>query len=65
MHSPHNILSADWAFIHPLATFGAGDHVTTLQQNAVDHSIHADSAKVVIMNRQWTVLTICKRKTEV
>ena len=62
MHSPHNVLPADGAFIHPLATLGAGDHVAALKQNAVDHGVHADPAEVVVVNRQWTALTILKDK---
>lgn len=64
MHGSHDVLPADWAFVHPLAALGAGDHVTALQENAVDHSVHADPAEVVVVNSQRTVLTICRRKTQ-
>lgn len=50
MHSPHNILPTDGALVHPFATFGAGDHVATLQKNAVNDSVHANSAEVVIID---------------
>lgn len=62
MHGPHDVLPADRAFVHPLATFGASDHVSTLQENAVDHSVHADPTEVVVMNRQRTVFTVCERR---
>lgn len=62
VHGPHDVLSADRTLVHPLATFGAGDHVATLQEDAVDHGVHADPAEVVILNRQRTVLDVCKTK---
>lgn len=64
VHGPHDVLPADRALVHPLATFGAGDHVTTLQEDTVDHGVHADPAEVVILNRQWTVLAVCKNKRQ-
>lgn len=63
VHGPHDVLPADRALVHPLATLGAGHHVTALQENAVDHSVHADPAQVVVMDRQRTFLTICERKS--
>lgn len=63
VHGPHDVLPANRALVHPLAALGAGDHVTALQENAVDHSIHADPAEVVVMDRQRTLLTICKTMT--
>lgn len=62
MHSSHDVLPADRAFIHPLAALGASDHVSTLQEDAVDRSVHADPAEVVVVNRQWTVLPICEKR---
>lgn len=62
MYSPHDVLPADRAFVHPFAALGASDHVSTLQENAVDHGVHADPAEVVVVNRQWTVLPICERR---
>lgn len=50
MHSPHNVLPTDRTLIHPLATLGARDHVTALQENTVDNSVHADPAEVVIVD---------------
>lgn len=50
MHSPHNILPTDGALVHPFATLGTGDHVATLQENAVNYSVHADSAEVIIVD---------------
>lgn len=48
MHGPHHILPADGTLAHPLSTFGAGDHVTTFQQHAVDDGVHADATKVLV-----------------
>lgn len=48
MHGPHHVLPADGALAHPLPAFGAGDHVATLQQDAVDDGVHADAAQVVV-----------------
>lgn len=62
MHSPHNILPADRALVHPLAALGAGNHVAALQENAVNRGIHADPAKVVIVDRQRTLLTVYQRQ---
>lgn len=62
MHGPDDVLPADRALAHPLATLGAGHHVAALQQNAVDHSVHADPAKVFVEEHLWNSLTICKKK---
>lgn len=48
MHSPDNVLSAYRAFVHALPAFSAGDHVTALQQDTVNYSVHADATQVVI-----------------
>lgn len=48
VHSTHHILSADGTLAHALAALGAGDHVPTLKQDAVDDGIHADPAQAVI-----------------
>lgn len=58
MHSPYNVLPADGALAHPLAALGAGHHVAALQQDAVDHCIHADPAQVVIVVVQLYLLTL-------
>lgn len=44
MDSAYHILSADGTLAHALAALGAGDHVPALKQDAVDDSIHADTA---------------------
>ena len=43
-----DVLAADGALAHPLPTLGAGDHVTTFQQDAVDGRVHADLAQVLL-----------------
>lgn len=48
VHGPDHILPADGALAHPLPAFGTGDHVTALQQHAVDDGVHADSTQVLI-----------------
>lgn len=53
--SSDNVLTADWTLVHPLATFGAGNHVTTLQQDAVDGGVHADLTKVLLHTCGGTV----------
>lgn len=58
MHSPHNVLSADGALAHSLAALCACDHVATLQQDTVDHCIHADPAQVVVIIVQLHLLTL-------
>lgn len=60
MHGPHDVLAADGALAHPLATLGAGDHVAALQQHAVDHGVHADPAQVVIVLVQLHLLPLWK-----
>lgn len=59
VHGSHNVLPADGTLAHPLAALGAGDHVTTLQEDAVDHGVHADPAQVVIHVGQLGLLPIC------
>lgn len=58
MHSPDDVLSADGALAHPLATLGARHHVATLQQDTVDDGVHADPTQVVIVIRQLHLLTL-------
>lgn len=58
MHGPYNVLSADGALAHPLAALGASDHVAALQQDAVDHCIHADPTQVVVIVIQLHLLTL-------
>lgn len=52
MDSSHHVLPADGTLVHFLATAGAGDHVTTLEQDTVDHSVHADTAHVFIQGTE-------------
>lgn len=61
MHGPHHVLPADGTLAHPLPTFGAGDHVTTLQQHAVDDGVHADAAEVFVRH-QLRFDAICGRR---
>lgn len=61
MHSPHHVLPADGALAHPLATFGASDHVAALQQHTVDDGVHADPTQVLI-GRQLSPDTVCGDK---
>lgn len=58
MHGPDYILPADGALAHPLPTFGAGYHVTALQQHAVYNGVHADATQVFV-SRQLSLDTIC------
>lgn len=51
VHGPYHVLPADGALAHPLPTFGAGDHVTALQQHAVDDGVHADAAQVLVQRQ--------------
>lgn len=48
MYSSDHVLPADGTLVHFLATPGAGDHVTTLKQDTVDHSVHADTTHIFI-----------------
>lgn len=59
VHSPDNVLAADGALAHPLATLGASDHVAAFQQDTVDDSVHADPTQVVVVVRQLHLLTLC------
>lgn len=61
VHSPHHVLPADGALAHPLATFGASDHVAALQQHTVDDGVHADPAQVLI-GRQLSPDPVCGDK---
>lgn len=60
MHSPHDVLPANGTLIHPFATLGARHHVTALEQDTVDHCVHADPAEVVVVDGQRTLLAICR-----
>lgn len=63
VHGPYYILPADGALAHPLPAFGTGDHVTTLQQHAVDDGVHADSTQVLI-GCQLGLDTVCWREEQ-
>lgn len=54
MNGSDNILATDRALIHPFATFSAGDHVSTLQQNTVNGTVHADLTKILLQIRNNT-----------
>lgn len=54
MYSSHHVLPADRTLVHFLATLGAGDHVTTLKQDTVNHGIHADTTHVFIHGTKWS-----------
>lgn len=45
---PDDVLTTHRTFAHPLAALGAGDHVTALQQDAVDGGVHADLTQVLL-----------------
>lgn len=47
-----DVLAADGTLAHPLAALGAGDHVTTLQQDAVDGRVHTDLTEVLLQTRR-------------
>jgi len=47
-HGAHHVPPADGALTHTLATLSARDHVTAFQQHAVDDSVHADPAQVLL-----------------
>lgn len=46
--SSDDVLAADRALAHPFPTLGAGDHVTALQQDAVDGRVHTDLTQVLL-----------------
>lgn len=52
MDGSDDVLAADGTLAHPLTTLGAGDHVTTLQQDAVDRRVHTDFTEVLLQT--WT-----------
>lgn len=61
MDGADDVLPADRTFAHALPTLSASDHVTTLQQDTVDHSVHADPAQVFII-KQLASAPIWKEK---
>ena len=44
------VVAADGALGHALPTLRAGDHVTALEQDAVDDGVHADLAEFAVVN---------------
>lgn len=67
VHGPHNILSADGALAHALATLATGHHVATLQQDTVNRRVHADPTQVLLLpfrtgrlcqDRKWSRLEL-------
>lgn len=64
VHGSHYILPADGALAHPLPAFGAGYHVTALQQHAVDDGVHADPTQVLI-GGQLSLDPICWRDEQI
>lgn len=61
MHGPDHVLPADGTLAHPLAALGAGDHVTALQQDAVDGRVHADLTEVLLLARRRPAAATCRR----
>lgn len=51
VHGSDDVLAADGTLVHPLPTLGARDHVTALQQDAVDGGVHADLTEVLLQTR--------------
>lgn len=61
-----DVLAADGTLAHPLAALGAGDHVTALQQHAVDGRVHADLTQVLLQTRRTAAATaagLCRDTT--
>lgn len=55
MDGPNNVLAAHRTLAHPLAALGAGDHVTTFQQDTVNGRVHADLTQVLLHASGGTV----------
>lgn len=60
VHGSDDVLPADRTLAHPLPTLGAGDHVTALQQDAVDGRVHADLTEVLLRARRWRAAATCR-----
>lgn len=57
MDGSHDVLAADGTLAHPFAALCAGDHVTTLQQDTVNGTVHADLTEVLLLARRSTNTT--------
>ena len=56
-----DVLATDGTLAHPLAALGAGDHVTTLQQDAVDGRVHTDLTDVLLDTRGTAAAIVCRQ----
>lgn len=57
--SADDVLSADRTLAHSLSTLCTRDHVTALQQHAVDHRVHADTTQILIRCQPSRSFTLC------
>lgn len=64
MDGSDDVLAADGTLAHPLTTLGAGDHVTTLQQDAVDGRVHADLTQVLLQTCRTPTSAVLWRETQ-
>ena len=47
VYDARNVMTTYGTLGHPFAAIGARDHVTTLEEDAVDDGVHADFAQIV------------------
>lgn len=60
-----DVLTTNGTLAHPLPTLGAGDHVTALQQDAVDGGVHADLTQVLLQASRTDPAGLCRRRRSV
>lgn len=51
MNNTDDILATNGTFAHPLSTLGAGNHVSTFQQDTVNGRVHTDPTDIVLQAR--------------
>lgn len=52
----HNVLAAYGTLGEPFAALGAGDHVATLEENAINKTLHAYFAQVELVHASRRLL---------
>lgn len=64
MDGSDDVLAAHGALAHPLSTLGAGDHVTALQQHAVDGGVHTDLTEVLLQTSGANTTRLWRRRSD-
>lgn len=64
MDGSDDVLATHGALAHSLSTLGAGDHVTALQEHAVDGGVHTDLTEVLLQTSGANTARFWRRRSD-